>query len=153
MSGMAQFYLPEKVAMFVPVFAELERNTFGSPDARKRNTRHYLKQYIAPLFKNDCRKLQELLCDEGQVERVKKEAYRSLDLEQQGDSIVIGSAVLEDIDMFYDGGHSFFGWNFRNLTAMPYLLDRNAYQGIIKLRKHLINELREMNSFILPPED
>lgn len=150
---MAEFYLPEKVAMFVPVFAVLERNTFGTPDARKRNMKHYLKQYIAPLFENDCRKLQGLLCDEGQVETVKKEAYRALDLEQQGSSIVIGSEVLEDIDMFYDGGHSFFDWNFRNLTAMPNLLDGIAYQGIKKLRTHLINEIKKMNAFILLPED
>lgn len=150
---MASFYLPEKVAMFVPVFAVLELNTFGSPSARKRNLRHYLNKLIKGYFSQDCTGLYNLLGDENQVVAVKKAAYDALDLQQKDGAIIPSDEFLREIDMFYDGGHSFYGWNFRNLTAMLGLLDGNAFQGIQKLRKHLINELREMYSFILPPED
>ena len=150
---MSSFYLPEKVAMFVPVFAVLELNTFGSPLARKRNLGHYLNKLIKGYFSQDCEGLRKLLDDEKQVAAVKKAAYDALELQQKDGTIIPSDEFMREIDMFYDGGHSFYGWNFRNLTAMLDLLDGNAYQGIMKLRKHLINELREMYSFILPPED
>ena len=150
---MASFYLPEKVAMFVPVFAELESNTFGSPAARKRNLRQYLDNFIKVYFCQDCSELRKLLDNEKQFDAVKKAACDALDLQQKGELIEPSAAFLKEIDMFYDGGHTFYGWNFRNLTAMLNLLDGEAYQGIKKLRKHLIDQIKEMYSFFLPPED
>lgn len=150
---MASFYLPEKVAMFVPVFAVLELNTFDTPSARKRNLEHYLNKLIKGYFSQDCERLSKVLGDEKQVAAVKKAAYDALDLQQKDGTIIPSDEFMREIDMFYDGGHSFYGWNFRNLTAMLDRLDGNAYQGIMKLRKHLIDEIEEMYSFILPPED
>ena len=152
MSGISSFYLPEKLAMFVPIFAVLERNTFGTPDARNRNIKHYLKSMVVPYFENDCKKLQEILQDEQQVQIVKKFAYVALDFEQKEDSLHVGSDVLADIGLFYDAGHSFYDWNFANLTEMRHLTDVEI-KSIKKFREHLITEIEDMNSFILPPED
>ena len=155
---MAAFYLPEKVAMFVPVFAVLEMNTFGSTEARKRNLTYYLKQLVADYFCQDCLKLKELLDDENQIDSVKKEAIKALDLQQKGESLVLSDNFLREIEMFYDGGHSFCGWNFENLSIKRKISDDNnsyqsAYQAIKMLRNHLINKIEEMGAFILPPED
>jgi hypothetical protein len=153
---MASFYLPEKVAMFVPVFAVLERNTFGSPDARKRNIRYYLKELINGYFGRDCSKLMDILGDKTQVDLVKATAIDALDLQQVGGLLVPSDYILREFNMFYDGGHSFCDWDFRNLNVKRKLVDdkyKNAYRGIEKLRRQLIREIEEMNSFILPPED
>lgn len=150
---MASFYLPEKVAMFIPVFAVLELNTFGPPSTRKRNLRHYLNKVIKGYFSQDCAGLHKLLGDENQVVAVKKAATDALGLQQKDGAIVPSEELLREIDMFYDGGHSFYGWNFRNLTTMLGRVDGEVFQGIKILRKHLINEIEEMYSFILPPED
>ena len=153
---MASFYLPEKVAMFVPVFAALESNTFGSPEARKRNLKHYLNKLIEIYFSQDRSKLSELLGDEDQVDMVKIAAFDSLDLYRKGELIEPNPAFMKEIDMFYEGGHSFNDWNFRNLIIKRHLSDKkyfSAYQGIEKLSKHLISEMEQMYSFILPPED
>lgn len=149
---MASFYLPEKLAMFVPVFAELESNIFGSPTARKRTLKNYLKKLVNVYFGQDRSKLSELLGDETQVEIVTKMVKDALELQQKNESIVPSDKLLKEIDMMYDGGHSFYGWNFRNLIIMRNLSDYE-YQGIDKLRKYLINEIEEMYSIILPPED
>lgn len=153
---MASFYLPEKVAMFVPVFAVLEKNTFGSQDARKRNIKHYLNELIRIYFHQDSSELTELLGDKIQADLVKAEAIEALDLRQVSGLIVPSDYILREFNMFYDGGHSFCDWNFKNLSINRKLVDgkyQNACQGIEKLRRHLIREIEEMNSFILPPED
>lgn len=153
---MASFYLPEKVAMFAPVFAALERNTFGSQDARKRNMRHYLKELVNGYFGRDCSKLMDILGDKTQVDLVKAEAVDALDLQQDGGLLVPSDYILREFNMFYEGGHSFCDWDFRNLNVKRKLVDdkyKNAYHGIAKLRRQLIREIEEMNSFILPPED
>jgi hypothetical protein len=147
MSGMSMFYLPEKLAMFIPAFAALELNTFGSPSARKRNMQHYLKNNIIPYFQNNCLKLREFL-EETQVETIQKLAYEALDI---GEKLEVGSDVLEDIELFYDAGHSFYGWNFKNLTDMRHLTEAERI-AIEIFRKHLIRKVDEMYSFILPPE-
>ena len=153
---MSSFYLPEKVAMFVPVFAMLESNTFGSTEARKLNLKYYLQKLAKDYFSWDCSKLRELLGDEQQVDWVKNAAIEALDLQQNGAVLVPSDDFLKELDMFYDGGHSFCGWNFRNLSVKLKMSDaeyRRAYQGIAKLRQHLINEIKEKGAFILPPED
>lgn len=153
---MASFYLPEKLAMFVPVFAVLEKNTFGSPDARKRNMKHYLNKLISVYFHQDSSELTGLLGDETQAELVKAEAIDALDLQQKGGLLVPSNNFLRELDMFYDSGHSFCDWNFRNLSIKRKMVDdkyQNAFLGIEKLRRYLIREIEEMNSFILPPED
>ena len=150
---MASFYLPEKVAMFIPVFAVLELKTFGPPSARKRNLRHYLNKLIKSYFSQDCAGLHKLLRDKKQVEAVQKAAIDALGLQQKDGAIVPSEEFLREIDMFYDGGHSFYGWNFRNLTAMLDSVDGEVFKSIKILRNHLINEIEEMYSFILPPED
>lgn len=148
---MASFYLPEKVVMFVPVFAMLESNTFSSPSTRKRSLRHYLNKVIKGYFSQDCSGLRQLLVDEEQIVAVKKAAFDALELQQKDGVIMPSNEFLREIDMFYNGGHSFYGWNFSNLTSM---LDQfDGKQGIRKLIKHLINEIGETYSFILPPED
>lgn len=153
---MASFYLPEKVVMFVPVFAVLEKNTFGSPDARKRNMKHYLNELISVYFHQDSLELMKLLGDETQADLVKAETIYALDLKQEGGLLIPSNNVLREFDMFYDSGHSFCDWNFSNLSIKKMMVDDkflNAYQGIEKFRRHLIREIEEMNSFILPPED
>lgn len=153
---MASFYLPEKVAMFVPVFAVLEKNTFGSPDARKRNMKHYLNELISVYFHQDSLELMKLLGDKTQVDLVIAAAIDALDLKQEGGLLIPSKNFLRELDMFYDSGHSFCDWNFRNLSIKRKMIDDkflNAYRGIEKLRRHLICEIEGMNSFILPPED
>lgn len=150
---MASFYLPEKVAMFVPVFAMLELNTFSSPSSRKRSLRQYLNKLIKGYFSQDCTELRKLLMDEKQIKAVNEAAYYALELQQKDGMIVPSDEFLREIDMFYDGGHSFYGWNFKNLTDIVCSFEGSSYQGIRKLRKHLINEIGETYSFILPPED
>ena len=153
---MASFYLPEKLAMFVPVFAVLERNTFGTPDARKRNLRYYLKELVRGYFGQDNSILMNLVGDQNQAVRVRDAAIDALELKQEGGILVLSDKLLKEIDMFYDGGHSFYDWNFGNLSVKRKIVDdryRDAYQGILKLSKHLICEIEAMNSFILPPED
>lgn len=152
MTGLSSFYLPEKLAIFIPVFATLERNTFGTTDARKRNMKHYLNAFLVPYFEDNCKKLLEIIQDEQQVEIIKKLAYRALDLKQKDNSFEVSSEVLIDIAFFYDAGHSFFDWNFKNITAMRYLTD-DEMKVVEKFRKHLITEIDDMNSFILPPDE
>lgn len=153
---MASFYLPEKLAMFVPVFAVLERNTFGTPDARKRNLRYYLKELIRGYFSQDNSKLMNLVGDQNQADLVRAIAVDALELKQKGGILVPSDKLLKEIDMFYDGGHSFYDWNFENLSVKRKIVDdryRDAYRGILELSKHLICKIEAMNSFILPPED
>lgn len=157
---MSAFYLPEKVAMFVPVFAVLEMNTFGSTEARKRNLKYYLKQLVAEYFSQDCMSLKELLDTENQIDLVKlvkNEAMKALDLQEKGETLVLSNNFLREIEMFYDAGHSFCGWNFQNLNVKRKMSDddsyQRAYQAIKTLRNHLINKIEEMGAFILPPED
>ncbi len=149
---MASFYLPEKLAMFVPVFAELESNIFGSPGARKRTLKKYLNRLVNVYFGKDCSKLSDLLGDATQVGIVKKAAVDALELQQRDGLIVPSDKLMKEIDMLYDGGHSFYGWNFRNLIVMRNLSEYE-YQGIEKLRQYLINEIEENYSIILPPEN
>ena len=83
-------------------------------------------------------------------------AVDALELKQKGGMLIPSDKLLKEIDMFYDGGHSFYDWNFGNLSVKRKIVDdryRDAYQGILKLSKHLICEIEAMNSFILPPED
>lgn len=153
---MASFYLPEKLAMFVPVFAVLERNTFGTPDARKRNLRYYLKELVRGYFGQDNSILMNLVGDQNQAVRVRDAAIDALELKQENGILVLNDKLLKELDMFYDGGHSFYDWNFENLRVKRKIVDdkyRVAYRGILKLSKHLICEIEAMNSFILPPED
>ncbi len=150
-TGLAMFYLPEKLAMFVPVFAGLEHLTFGTPSARKRNIKNYLHNRIIPYFANDCQKLRQLFNDESEVNIIKKLAYSALELKQEDEIIAIGSDVLEDIFMFYDSGHSFYGWNFNNITKMLYLSESER-QVVEKFRKHLIDEIENLYSVALPPD-
>ena len=153
---MASFYLPEKLAMFVPVFSVLERNTFGTPDARKRNLRYYLKELVCGYFGQDNSILMNLVGDQNQADLVRDAAIDALELKQENGILVLNDKLLKELDMFYDGGHSFYDWNFENLRVKRKIVDdkyRVAYRGILKLSKHLICEIEAMNSFILPPED
>lgn len=149
---MASFYLPKRLAMFVPVFAELESNIFGSPSARKRTLKKYLNKLVNVYFSQDCSRLSELLGDETQVDIVKKAAIDALELQQRDELIMPSDRLMKEIDMMYDGGHSFYGWNFRNLIVMQDLSEYE-YQGIEKLRRYLINEIEEKYSIILPTEN
>lgn len=148
-TGLATFYLAEKIAMFIPVFAGLEYNTFGSSSARKRRIEPYIQNRIIPYFANNCQKLRQLLNDEDEVKILKKLAYCALDLKQHDDGkIEIGADVLEDIFLFYDAGHSFWGWNFDNITKMRYLSEKE-YQVVEKFRKHLIDEIENLYAISL----
>ena len=113
MTGLSSFYLPEKLAMFIPVFATLERNTFGTTDARKRNMKHYLNAFLAPYFEDNCRKLLGVMQDEQQVEIIKKLAYGALGLTQKENSLEVSSEVLTDIAFFLRCWAQFFRLEFQ----------------------------------------
>ena len=152
-TGLAMFYLPEKLAMFIPIFATLERNTCGSINARKQNIKYYIRDYVIPYFANDCKKLRHLFSDENDVNAIKMFAYSALNFKQYDDIIEIGDDVLEDIFIFYDAGDSFSDWDFNNITKMPKrYLSPNERQVVEKFRKHLIDEIESLDAFILPPD-
>lgn len=146
------FYLPAKLAMFVPVFAVLEENTFNTPSTQKRTLRRYLEKLVNVYFSHDCSKLCRVLDNKEQVIAVKEAACDALGLPKHGETVEVDPQILEEIDRLYDSGHSFYGWNFGNLTAMWHL-NADVREGIEKLRKHLIDEIEEMYSFTLPQED
>ncbi len=152
-TGLDMFYLPEKLAMFIPIFATLERNTWGSVDARKRNIEYYISDYVIPYFANDCKKLRCLFSDEDEVNAVKMLAYGALDLNYESGVLEIGPDVLEDIFILYDAGDCFSDWDFNNITKMPKrYLSKTERQAVEKFRKYLIDEIENMDSFILPPD-
>lgn len=146
------FYLPAKLAMFVPVFAFLEENTFNTPSTQKRTLRRYLEKLVNVYFSHDCSKLCRVLENKKQVIAVKEAACDALGLTKHGETVEVDPQILEEIDRLYDSGHSFYGWNFGNLTAMRHL-NADEREGIEKFRKHLIDEIEEMYSFTLPLKD
>lgn len=147
MSGLATFYFPQKMAILIPVLTAMELNTFNSPSCLNRNIKRYIENTIIPYLQNNCLKLREFLDDE-QVEIIQRLTYEALDI---GENLEVGSDVLEDIELFYNAGHCFYGWNFENLTAMRHLTEPER-TAVEIFRKHLIQKIEERYSFILPPE-
>lgn len=143
---MAAFYLPQRIALFVPAFARLEEKTFGDQKARKAAAIRfvdYIRRFVSDL----------------------NWLYAELHLYDEDDKSVIRTIIepfrkdsarlINEIGMLYDGGQSFRGWNFTNLTSMIQFnistpLTQNQFRACVKLQQDLIDDVNQgvMNYYI-----
>lgn len=97
-------YFPQKLALFVPAFAEIERQGFSAgPYRSKAIWQFYNNEIIRNLDNPEIRKKFLTESTNQALEKLKISNYSE-------------PWMMEMLERMYSSGQSFLGWNFENLT-------------------------------------
>ena len=122
---LSTFYMPRKLALMVPAFAEIESHslTVGT-EAKVKEAMSFVNFVLRTI---DRETLTEFSDEE--VTYIRKK--------MQTDIYVEG--LQDDIDKLYQCGQSFRGWDFENLTKMQCEIDKK-FQMYLKKSAHTFCE-------------
>lgn len=118
---MSTFHIPMKYALFIPAFAAVEENNYGRSSDMKESVLRFIERHLQNFDVNSS------------VLDPMPEYYRELMREKMEKLFGESSSYREDIELIYQCGQSFRGWNFENLTHQDNLMHNYLQQKLVGL--------------------